>query len=60
LTPREQQIAEMIIAGMSNNHIAGRLVLSVRTVETHIWNIAKKLSLHKRSEIAVWAARRNP
>jgi DNA-binding NarL/FixJ family response regulator len=55
LTPRERDIAAMIAQGRSNKEIAEALVLSNRTVESHIRNIMSKLSFTSRSQIAVWA-----
>jgi predicted ATPase/DNA-binding NarL/FixJ family response regulator len=57
LTPRENQIAQLIAEGLSNVDIAGRLVLSRRTVESHVDHIKQKLTLNSRNEIIVWALR---
>jgi DNA-binding NarL/FixJ family response regulator len=43
LTPREIEILRLIAAGTSNQEIATKLVLSVRTVERHISNIYQKI-----------------
>ncbi|GAA4438195.1 LuxR family transcriptional regulator [Actinokineospora soli] len=53
LTPREQQIADLVAAGMSNRAIAGELVISVRTVDTHVENILRKLGVATRTQVAV-------
>jgi DNA-binding CsgD family transcriptional regulator len=55
LTPREREIVEFLIEGVSNQLIAHRLVLSERTVETHVRNILAKLDLTNRTQIARWA-----
>lgn len=55
LTPRELEIVEFLIEGVSNQLIAHRLVLSERTVETHVRNILAKLDLTNRTQIARWA-----
>jgi len=55
LTPRERDIAALIAQGRSNKEIAEALVLSNRTVESHISNILSKLNFTSRSQIAVWA-----
>jgi len=52
LTPAELQIAALVEEGLSNPAIAGRLVLSRRTVATHVSSILKKLDVHSRTEIA--------
>jgi len=55
LTSRERDIAALIAQGKSNKEIAELLVLSNRTVESHIGNILSKLNFTSRSQIAVWA-----
>jgi DNA-binding CsgD family transcriptional regulator len=55
LTHRERVIAALIAQGRSNKEIAEALVLSNRTVESHISHILSKLSFSSRSQIAVWA-----
>lgn len=47
----------LVAAGMSNAEIAHKLVVSVRTVESHVANIMSKLGYSSRSQIAVWAVR---
>lgn len=58
LTEREREIAALVTRGRSNREIAGALVLSERTVETHIGNILAKLAFASRSQIAAWGAER--
>ncbi len=55
LSPREREIAVHVASGQSNREIATALVLSERTVETHIQNILLKLEFHSRAQIAAWA-----
>ena len=57
LSPRELDVAKLIAGGSSNRDIADVLVVSVKTVETHIQHIFRKLNVKARSEVAVWAAR---
>lgn len=57
LTPREQQVAALVMQGMTNQQIATRLHLSVRTVARHLDNIRAGLGLRTRAEIAAWNAR---
>jgi non-specific serine/threonine protein kinase len=57
LSVRERQIARLITQGRSNREIAETLVLSIKTVESHVKNVSKKLRVGKRAEIAAWVAR---
>jgi DNA-binding NarL/FixJ family response regulator len=58
LTERERQVASLIAQGMSNREIAEALVVSERTVETHVANIFSKLGFTARTQIAAWAVER--
>jgi len=58
LSPRESEIASLIVLAMSNRQIAEQLVLSERTVETHVRSILAKLGYTTRPEIATWSLRR--
>jgi DNA-binding CsgD family transcriptional regulator/Tfp pilus assembly protein PilF len=55
LTVRESEIAALIAQGKSNQAIADTLIVTRRTVETHIGNIMFKLDCTSRTQIAVWA-----
>ena len=55
LTPREREVLALLAAGMSNNDIARRLVLSVGTVRLHVSNILAKLGAPNRTTAAVIA-----
>jgi DNA-binding NarL/FixJ family response regulator len=46
LTPREREVFQLIAEGHTNQAIAHRLVISVRTVETHRANLMDKLDIH--------------
>ncbi len=52
LTRREREIAAIAAAGASNSDIAARLHVSVRTVETHLNRIYRKLGIASRAELA--------
>jgi DNA-binding NarL/FixJ family response regulator len=55
LTEREREVAALIALGKANREIADILVVSHRTVETHVSTILSKLGVPSRSGIAVWA-----
>lgn len=55
LTLRESEIAVLIAQGKSNPDIARVLVISERTVTTHVTNILSKLRFTSRTQIASWA-----
>ncbi len=54
LTGREREVAALIARGKSNREIADNLVVSERTVETHVGNILFKLGFASRTQIAAW------
>lgn len=54
LTARELEISQMIAQGLSNPEIASRLVLSVRTVESHLNKIMRKTRLSARAELVAY------
>jgi NarL family two-component system response regulator LiaR len=58
LTPREIEILRMVSRGLTNNDIAEILVVSERTVRTHISNILGKLHLANRTQAALYALRK--
>ena len=53
LTPREEEILALIARGLSNQEIADALVVSERTVRTHVGNIMSKLYLSSRTQLAL-------
>jgi DNA-binding CsgD family transcriptional regulator len=52
LTAREREIALLVADGLANRVIAEKLVLSERTVETHVRNVLAKLELGNRTQLA--------
>ena len=52
LTPREEQLVDLASRGLSNAEIADQLVLSVRTVESHLYRAMQKLGVSQRRELA--------
>ncbi len=55
LTDREQEVLRLIAAGMNNRQIAGQMIISEKTVKTHVSNILSKLGLEDRTQAAIWA-----
>lgn len=55
LTKLEREVGARIAQGESNREIAERLVVSERTVETHVGNILNKLGFTSRAQIRKWA-----
>ena len=58
LTPREREVLQLIARGYRYKEIAARLHLSVKTVETHVSAVLRKLQLSNRHELTRWAAER--
>ena len=54
LTRREREVAELVAAGLTNRQIAARLVVSLRTAETHVDRIMGKLGCTSRARVAAW------
>ena len=55
LTERELEILRLLSAGATNRQIAAELVLSVRTVENHVFNIYAKTNTKGRAATTGWA-----
>lgn len=56
LTAREREIANLVAVGLSNKEIADRLVVSVRTVEGHIYRACTKLDVTDRAALGAMLA----
>ena len=55
LTPREREVLQLIARGYLYKEIAARLSLSVKTVESHVSSVLRKLQLSTRHELTRWA-----
>lgn len=58
LTAREREVMRLIARGFAYKEVASELFISVKTVETHVSAVLRKLQLSNRHELARWAARR--
>ena len=58
LTSREKEVLRLIARGYPYKQVAKRLFISVKTVETHVSAVLRKLQLSNRHELAHWATRR--
>lgn len=58
LTPREREVLRQIARGYTYKQVARRLSISIKTVETHVSAVLRKLQLSSRHELARWATDR--
>ncbi|KAB7743802.1 response regulator [Nostocoides sp. F2B08] len=58
LTPRERRILDLIVAGLTNAQIGERLGISEKTVRNHVTSVLAKLGFVRRTQAAVFMARR--
>ena len=56
LSPREQEVLQLIVAGLNNREIGERLFISERTVRNHVTSILSQLQLRDRTQAAVYAS----
>ena len=54
LARREVEVAQLVAEGLSNKQVAARLLISERTVATHVGHILDKLGFKSRAQIAGW------
>jgi len=58
LTEREREVINLVAKGCSNQEIADELVISDKTVKTHVSNILGKLQLEDRTQLAIYAIKK--
>ena len=58
LTPREREVMRLIARGYAYKEVAKELFISVKTVETHVSHVLRKLQLSSRHELTRWAVDR--
>ncbi|MDF2967733.1 MAG: DNA-binding response regulator [Nocardioidaceae bacterium] len=58
LTEREREVMRLIARGYAYKEVARELVISIKTVETHVSSVLRKLQLSSRHELTRWAAAR--
>jgi DNA-binding NarL/FixJ family response regulator len=58
LTPREREVLRLIARGYTYRETAAELFVSVKTVETHVSSVLRKLQLSNRRELTQWASER--
>jgi DNA-binding NarL/FixJ family response regulator len=58
LTVREQEVLRLIARGYAYKEVAARLHLSVKTIETHVSAVLRKLQLSNRHQLTAWANER--
>ena len=58
LTTREREVLRLIARGLAYKQIAKRLSISIKTVESHVSAVLRKLQLSNRYELARWASDR--
>jgi DNA-binding NarL/FixJ family response regulator len=58
LTNREREVLRLLARGYAYKEIAKELYISIKTVETHVSNVLRKLQMSNRYELSRWAADR--
>jgi DNA-binding CsgD family transcriptional regulator len=59
LSPREQEVLQLVSEGYSNSMIAGHLHLSENTIKTHVENLLTRFNARNRAEVVAAASRQN-
>jgi len=59
LTTRESEVLRLLAEGRTVRSVAVLLGLSVKTVDAHKFNLMRKLGIHNKAELVMWAIRKN-
>lgn len=60
LTEREEEVLQAVARGLANQQIAEELGIGANTVRTHVGSLLRKLGLSNRTELAIYAIKREP
>jgi DNA-binding NarL/FixJ family response regulator len=55
LTAREREVLKLLAEGRTVRSVAGLLGLSIKTVDAHKFNLMRKLGIHNKAELVMWA-----
>jgi len=55
LTAREHEVLKLLAEGRTVRSVAGILGLSIKTVDAHKFNLMRKLGIHNKAELVMWA-----
>ena len=58
LTAREREVLKLLAEGRTVRSAAGILGLSIKTVDAHKFNLMRKLGIHNKAELVMWAIRK--
>jgi len=59
LTRREQDVTALVARGLTNRQVAEQLLVTPRTIETHLEHVFAKLGVQTRTELVAWAVRQD-
>ena len=59
ITSREREVMRLIARGYQYKEVAKELFISIKTVETHVSSVLRKLQLSSRHELTAWAVGRH-
>lgn len=59
-TDKEQEVLELLLQGLRDEHIARALYISPKTVRNHVSNMLRKIGVDNRTQLVLWAIQRQP